>query len=121
MATKRDLKKFVRNTCGALAGEILLASAAFDQIDIEKVRDIVRRIAALQEDIISKVSIAFDKAPRDFDNRADYNKARAGYYSNAYTNLLNDFDEQVAEIVVAMNAALPEAVREELKTAVKQK
>ena len=29
MANKRELKKFIRNTCGALAAEIVLARAAF--------------------------------------------------------------------------------------------
>ena len=33
MANKRDLKKYIRNTCGALAGEILLARAAFPAIE----------------------------------------------------------------------------------------
>lgn len=31
MATKRELKKFIRNTCGALAAEILLARAPSPQ------------------------------------------------------------------------------------------
>lgn len=44
MANKRQLKKFVRNTCGALASEIILARAAFPEIARKEVHDIVSDI-----------------------------------------------------------------------------
>lgn len=115
MATKRDLKKFIRNTCGALAAEIILARAAFPSIERAKVYDIVSDIAALQVNTLPKVSIAYDKKPTDFTNLAEYHKARHAYYATAYDHLLESFEAQVAEIVTKMNAALPEDVRATIK------
>ncbi len=117
MATKRQLKKFVRNTCGALAAEIIFARAAFPTIDRKTVHDIVADIAGLQADTLAKATIAFDKAPRDFENRAEYKKARRAYFGTAYTKLLDNFDEAVVNIVKRMNAALPEDVKAEIKKA----
>lgn len=115
MATKRQLKKFVANTCGAMAAEIILARAAFPVIERKTVYDIISKIAALQNDTIKKVSLSFDKAPRDFANKSEYNKARRTYFATAYTKLLSYFDGAVADIVKEMNAALPAEVRETLK------
>ena len=117
MATKRQLKKSVRNTCGALAAEIILARAAFPTIDRKKVHDIIVEIAALQSATLSKASIAFDKAPRDYAHKAEYNKARRTYFNTAYTALLDSFDDSVAEIIKKMNAALPDDVRQTIKEA----
>lgn len=117
MATKRQLKKAVRNTCGALAAEIIFARAAFPSIDRKNVHDIIVEIAGLQSDTLTKASIAFDKAPRDYENKAEYNKARRTYFNTAYTNLLDCFDKAVVEIVKKMNAALPDEVRQTIKEA----
>lgn len=115
MANKRQLKKFVTNTCGALAAEIILARAAFPEIDRKAVYDIISKIAATQQETLAKASISFDKARRDFDNAAEYRKAHREYYNTAYTKLLDAFDAKINEILKEMNAALPENVRATLK------
>ncbi len=117
MSTKRQLKKFVRNTCGALAAEIILARAAFPSIDRKQVHDIVAEIASLQCTALAKISISFDKAPRDFESVVDYRRARKQYFATAYAKLLEDFDGSVNAIVKKMNAALPEDVRQTIKEA----
>ena len=115
MATKRQLKKFVRNSCGALAAEIILARAAFPQIDRKQVHDIVADIAALQADTLVKAGISFDKTPRDFADGHAYRKARSEYFATAYGRLMENFDSRIGEILKSMNAALPEQVREQFK------
>lgn len=115
MATKRDLKKFISNTCGALAAEIILARAAFPSIERGKVYDIVSDIAALQENTLPKVSIAYDKRAADFADYAEYRKARRTYFATAYDQLINKFEAGVADIVAKMNAALPDDVRATIK------
>lgn len=120
MATKRQLKKAIRNTCGALAAEIILARAAFPQIDRKQVHDIVADIAGLQADTLAKVSIAFDKTPRDYADGAQYKKARRTYFNTAYTHLLDGFDKAVEDIVAKMNAALPADVKAQIKAVAAQ-
>ena len=120
MATKREIKKFIRNTCGALAAEILLARAAFPSIERKAVHEVLIDAAALQNASLTKVSVSFDKRPSDFATKAEYNKARHTYFAEAYNRLLDEFDAGVCAIVKKMNAALPEEVRSTFKEAVSE-
>ena len=118
MANKRDLKKFIRNTCGALAVEMIFARESFNQIDRKAVNDIVLEAARLQGKTIRRVNFCYDRTPDSFGDYKAYKKARSAYYRQAYSTLLTDFNAEVAEIVKSMNAALPEEVRAVIKTAI---
>ena len=113
MSNKRLLKKEIRNICGALAGECIIAKWAIDGIDAEKMNEIVYKIADLQETTVDRVSVAYDRTPSSFgyDMKA-YNKARHEYYKAAFKALKNDFNKSVDEIIKEMNAALPAAAKE---------
>ncbi len=118
MANKRDLKKFIRNTCGALAVDMIFARESFNQIDRKAVHDIVLDAARLQGKTIRRVNFSYDRTPESFDDYKAYKKARSLYYRQAYSSLLSDFNTDVAEIVKKMNAALPEEVRKAIKDAI---
>lgn len=118
MANKRELKKFVRNTCGSLALDMELVGQLFPEINPQDVRQVVIEAAKLQTATIRRANISFDRCPADFETRAQYNKARNAYFRKAYTALLDGFDRDIAEIVKRMNQALPDEVRQVLKKAV---
>lgn len=118
MANKRELKKFIRNTCGALALDMVLARESFPAIDRKAVHDVVLEAARLQTRTLSRVSVEFDRTPAQFESKAAYNKARQAFYKEAYANLLADFEKAVKEIVGQMNAALPDEVRKAIKEAI---
>lgn len=115
MANKRQLKKFIRNFCGAAAAEILLAKAAFPEMDRKKVYDIVKKIAALQSATVHTVNLGFDKSPSAFENSRQYSKERRAYFRKAYSGLIKAFDDRMVEIVKEMNEAMPEEARREIK------
>lgn len=114
MANKRQLKKRIHAVCGELASEIMIAAHFFDSVDYNQACQIVGQIAALQTDSLAKVSFSFDKAVKDFDNKAAYNRARAQYEAKAFAKLNAEFSEKVLEIVKAMNAIVPPKVRESI-------
>ena len=118
MANKRELKKFIRNTCGAVALDMVLARESFPQIDSKAVREVVLDAARLQTQTLRKVSVVFDRTPAQFDDLAAYHKARHAFYAEAYAKLLDEFDKELEEIVKKMNAALPEDVRKAIKEAI---
>lgn len=120
MATKRELKKFIRNVCGDLAAEIILARAAFPSIDGKAVNKIVREIAALQTRTLALVSLECDLAPKSFENALEYKKYRCKYFKHAFDKLLVEFDNSIEELVKEMNAALPEDVRSAIKECIKE-
>lgn len=120
MANKRELKKFICNTCGSLAADMVNLAELFPQIDAADVQRIVVATARLQASTLSRMGVAFDRTPRDFETKAAYNAARNVYFREAYTALLDTFDKGVAELVKEMNAAIPADVREVLKKAAAQ-
>lgn len=115
MANKRQLKKFIRNFCGAAASEILIARAAFPSVERRKVYDIVKEIAALQAASLNRVNLTFDKTPSAFESPRAYTAARRAYFRAAYGKLLQEFDARMEDIVKKMNEALPEDARKEIK------
>lgn len=121
MTSKRDLKKFIRYSCGAAAAEIVLARAAFPTIERNAVSDIIRDLAELQDASILLVNVSYDKTPGTFANIHEYRTARSRYYRAACHKLLTDFDAKLGDIVKKMNAALPDDVRATLKQAASTK
>lgn len=104
---KRILKKEIRRICGECAGECIIAAHFIDGVSTEEMHNVVRDIAALQTTSLSKVSIAFDKVPSDFDNAREYRKARRQYFQKAFAAFHAEFAEKLQSIVDAMNAAMP--------------
>lgn len=114
MASKRQLKKRISYVCGELAAEIILASHILDKVDQAKVNSIVGEIAALQINARGRVSVAFDKLPRDFESLADYNKARYAYFKKAFASLRSEFGDKVLDIIKQMNEAIPAEERKKI-------
>lgn len=117
MANKRQLKKSVRLICGDVAGECLIARQFMTNADAEKLNQAIVATAELQEEALSRVSVVFDKSPKDFENRQEYNKAKNKYYRTAYHKLIDHFNESVQKIVHLMNEAMPAEQKEANKAA----
>lgn len=118
MANKRDLKKRVRYICGDLAAECVMARQLVPGVDKDKMRDIVEKIAGLQENTLKRMSFSFDKSERSFDNRHTFIVAKTEYFHKAFNKLVSEFNDTVEEIVKEMNAALPQAAKDANKAAV---
>lgn len=114
MASKRQLKKRISAVCGELASELLLASHIIDGIDRTAVNKLIGEIAALQINARDRVGVAFDKTPRDFADRAEYNKARNAYYTKAFESLRKEFGAKVVDLVKEMNQVIPADKRAQL-------
>lgn len=106
MANKRSTKKQIRILCGALAGEILAAASCSDSADVEKVAEIVTRIARLQVKSLAMCNFSFDKTPRDYADPATYHKELSAYNRQAYKRLREVLNKEVEEILKEMNAAV---------------
>jgi len=116
MANKRNLKKQVRYICGDLAAECLLAAEYIKDVDCVAMHNVVTEIAQLQTVTLANVSFSFDKVLSDFETGAAYRKARRDYNRKAYAVLRTKFNDKMQEIVKAMNAAIPQAVKDANKT-----
>ena len=112
MAKKRNLKKEIRYICGDVALEAILTAEYIPHANISKLNELVTRIADFQDHAVRNVTFTFDKAPRDFENRALYRRARKAYYDAAFTKFRDDFNNQLAEIVKELNSAIPQQQRD---------
>lgn len=107
MASKRSIKKQIRFVCGDLAAESITAKYLIPGADVDLFNKCVLRVAELQSRALAHVGISFDKEPRDFSSKAEYNKARNAYFKKAYASLVQTFNKEVEEILHSMNSAMP--------------
>lgn len=107
MANKRNLKKQIHFICGDIAGEALMAKILVPGVNKDGMTDVILKTAELQTTALCRSNIAFDKAPKDFENKAEYRVARSKYFNQAYKKLSESFNNQVLAIVKNMNAAMP--------------
>ena len=119
MANKRILKKQIRNVCGDVASECIIASEMIPEADTDALTKIVIKLAYMQQENIANVSFSFDKKPSDFETRSRYNKAKTQYYHKAFNSLKEHFNNQLNEIVNDMNKTLTPEQREINKSAAK--
>ncbi|MDE6109218.1 MAG: hypothetical protein K2F72_02900 [Muribaculaceae bacterium] len=115
MANKRNVKKEIRNICGAMAAELLSAAACIEGFDEARVNELVGRIAALQVNGLSHCTFAFDKTPADFASPRAFNAARRAYNRAAFNKLAEDTRAEVNAILKEMNSMLPQSVRDAVK------
>lgn len=109
MANKRALKKRIQQVCGEAAVEVLVS------LPEAPARKAVIQLAELQSRSLANVSFAYDRTPRDFANRHEYNIARAAYTRAAFNRLRSDFTKSLEAIVKEINAGLTNAEREDNK------
>ncbi len=121
MANKRTLKKSIRYTCGDIAGECIFSKYTFEHVDRDAMDCAVVKTAELQSDILSKVSVTFDKTLKSFEGNAkEYKKAHRDYFKKCYAQLWEDFTNGIEEVVKDMNAALPKEQKEANKKALEK-
>lgn len=118
MANKRNLKKNIAYVCADIVGQCIFAQEVYEGIDIEKMDEVIVKVALLQDSAVKKVSVNFDKTPQDYkDNKAQYRKERKAYFKAVEKAIAQYVNEGVEGIVKDMNALLPAAQREANKKA----
>lgn len=107
MGNLRNIKKNIKLICGDIASECLVAGTFNANADEKKLSDAICQAARLQTDTIRKVSVQFDKTPKDFENKRAYRAARRKYFKQAYSALDSLFFKEVDGILAKMNQAVP--------------
>ena len=106
MANKRQLKKAIGYACGEMAGECFFAQETFENTNPEAWDKIVLDIALLQAEAVNRVSVDFDKVPKDFANGREYKKARRAYFKAVEKAISSYMKEESEKIVGEMNALI---------------
>lgn len=107
MSNLRIAKKNIKNLCNDIIAECVIAETLGKNADTSKLADIVENTIKLKYDSIRKASVSFDKAPRDFANRAEYNKAKRNYYKKVFASLDTLFFKEIESQVAELNKAVP--------------
>ena len=107
MASKRQIKKAIRNACGDIAGECIFAESAFGENNLEAWDSIIIDTALLQQEAVNRVNNQFGKKVKDFPNRKEYNKARRAFFKQCEKELSEYFRAEVNNIAKRMNDLMP--------------
>ena len=106
MANKRQMKKAISNACIEMANECLFAQGAFENTNPEDWDKVIDDIAELQDQALKRVSVDFDKVPKDFANGKEYRKARRTYFKAVESAMGKFMQEGGEKIVGEMNALI---------------
>lgn len=117
---KRQLKKSINGLCGALACDCVIAADCMSNANEDKVNSLIVDLAKAQTKALKRVSVSFDKAPKEFANLKEYHKARRDYYAKAYAQLRKDLSADINAVVAEVNAMLTPAEKEANKAAAKE-
>lgn len=104
---KRNIKKEIRRSCGEVACEALFAESLINGVDKDAMQRAIITAAHLQETSLRKISVAFDKTPRDFASRKEYNKARRVYFKKVFAAINAEFGDTLRQVAETMNGAMP--------------
>ena len=107
MASKRQIKKAIQNSCGEIAGECIFAESAFGEGKLEQWDSIIVDTALLQQEAVNRVNNRFDKKVKDFANRKEYNKARRVFFKQCEKELSEYFRAELNNIAKRMNELMP--------------
>lgn len=107
MANKRRLKKNIHAICSDIATECAITATYIPGSDQKLLSEAIVKSAALLSESMERLSVSFDRTPRDFDNKAAYNHARRDYYRRAYKAFYEAFQKEVSEILHDLNSSLP--------------
>ncbi len=102
MANRRNLKKSIRYACGDIAGECIFAETNAENVD--KWDNIIINVALLQEEAIKRLSVPFDKTPKDFENKKEYRKARRAHFKQVEKALTEYMHTETKKVIEEMNA-----------------
>lgn len=109
---KRQLKKQIQGLCAGLAVDTVIASDYIPSMNPDQVAALVADAAKAQTQSLRRLSLSFDKTPRDFETRREYRKARAAYFKAAFAKLRSDLNAEADKIVSTLNSALSEQDKE---------
>lgn len=112
MSKRRNFKKNIRYACGDLAAECIMAKYFVDDMDSQAMDNAVVEIARIQETLLSRANVKFDKSAEAFENKAQYRKAHRDFMHKAFKSLNQLFIAEVNKVVKEMNKALPEKQKE---------
>ncbi|MDE6651774.1 MAG: hypothetical protein K2K08_05135 [Paramuribaculum sp.] len=108
MANKRQLKKEIRYICGDAAAECALAKYLVENVNKNLLDEVLREVAALQEETLSRVNVNYDKVPKNFESLKAYNIAKNSFMNKAFSSIVDEFNKRMKEIVEKINSALPQ-------------
>ena len=103
---KRQLKKRISAIATEVVESVLPAAVYSGAITDEKAEEYILKISQLNAEAHSRMAIAFDKSPKEFESMAQYHKSRAQYYRNAYKKLSERFEAGINAILKDIHEAL---------------
>ncbi len=120
MANKRDFKKAVDAVGASVIDEMMIAYYNVQNADKEAIANSVSTILGAIEKAKDNSNVYFDKGVKAFENKAEYAKAKKGFFKALFNKIHTEFSEQIDQAVKAFNNAIPQEVKEHNKIVAKE-
>lgn len=107
MANKRQFKKSVDALSAALADEMMASYYNVKEADRDKISQAIAKIATAMTEAKHNAARLFGKGVKEFENLAAYNKAKAEFTKQKYTEAIEQYNKALGEALKAYNEGMP--------------
>lgn len=115
MANKRTFKKFVNGMASNVCEDMMIYRLSVKGIDSEAVESAVEKVIAAAARACVKANIRFDKAPRDFESKHEYNVSKNKFFAAEFSKISTEFIDEINVALKQFNAAVPQEQRQQNK------
>lgn len=102
ITSKKDLKKHINEVTAEIARGVLPEAVLSGLLTEDQAAEALTKLAEISATALSHISISFDKAPKAFESKSAYNKARSAYFRTAYAAALAAYEKDVNELLVSL-------------------
>ncbi len=106
LTNKRQIKKYINRVCEDVAQEVLPTAVCAKAITDEEAENILTNLSYIQAKALSRLNISFDKASDSFEKVQAYKTAKSAYFRQAYSKLIDDFNNEVQKLISPVNKAV---------------
>lgn len=120
MANKREFKKAIEAIGASACDSMVSAYYDIKDADQEKISQAIEKLLGATAAAKSNADIAFRKKVREFENIKEYLKAKKAFYKDLFKNISDNFSTELNGALKELNAAVPQAAKEENKANVQK-
>ena len=107
MPTKREFKKSVEALSSALADEMMASYYNVEGADRDKISQAIALVVSGMTKAKNDANRFFGKKIREFENVAQYVKAKAAFSKDLYKNIIASYNENLEQALKAYNEGMP--------------
>lgn len=107
MANKRNFKKALESLTAAIADEMMISYYNEKEADRDKISKAIAKVITGMEKAKSTAAQMFGKGVKEFQNLAEYNKAKTEFTRENYKKAIAEYNDALSDALKEYNEGMP--------------